>query len=89
MADKICIKCKTRKSVVEFPKNNLTSDGFLNTCSACLAKQKRPKQSLRKAIDAKCKECIYDPIGGCGKWREQVAACTSPCCPLFDVRPGA
>jgi hypothetical protein len=43
--------------------------------------------SLRKAIDAKCKECLFDPIGGSGKWREQVEACTGYSCPLFDVRP--
>jgi hypothetical protein len=29
--------------------------------------------TLRQAINAKCKECIYDPYpGGCGTWREQV-----------------
>lgn len=43
--------------------------------------------SLRQAINAKCRECIYDPIGGAGHWRQQVAACTSHGCPLFAVRP--
>jgi hypothetical protein len=43
--------------------------------------------SLRKAINDKCIECIYDPIGGPGTWRQQVEACTSKCCPLFPVRP--
>ena len=43
--------------------------------------------SLRSAVNAKCKECLYDPIGGGGKWREQVAACTSGGCPLFELRP--
>lgn len=44
--------------------------------------------SLRKAIDDHCKACIYDPYAeGLGKWREQVAACTSPECPLYPVRP--
>ena len=42
---------------------------------------------LRKAVDLKCKECIYDPIGGPGSWRQQVEACTSYKCPLFDKRP--
>ena len=46
-----------------------------------------PRRSLRAAIDAKCKECIYDPYGGAGTWRQQVAACTSPSCPLFALRP--
>ena len=43
--------------------------------------------SLRSAINAKCKECIYDPVGGKGTWRQQVEACTSRSCPLFAVRP--
>jgi len=43
--------------------------------------------SLRAAINAKCKECIYDPIAGRGTWRQQVEACTSRACPLFSVRP--
>lgn len=43
--------------------------------------------SLRGAINAKCKECIYDPMGGAGTWREQVEACTSRTCPLYPVRP--
>ena len=43
--------------------------------------------SFRDAINAKCKECIYDPIGGSGTWRAQTEACTSRDCPLFPVRP--
>ena len=46
-----------------------------------------PKRSLRAAINDKCKECIYDDIGGAGTWREQVTACTSRTCPLYPVRP--
>lgn len=45
------------------------------------------KPSLRAAINAKCKECLYDPRAGKGSWRQQVEACTSPSCPLYDVRP--
>lgn len=41
---------------------------------------------LRKAINSKCKECIYDP-GQKGSWRGQVAQCTSKNCPLYPVRP--
>lgn len=41
---------------------------------------------MRAAINAMCKDCIYDPTNG-GKWREQVEACTSPECPLYNVRP--
>ncbi len=43
--------------------------------------------SLRKAIDQHCKSCIHDPIGGSGAWRQQVEACTSTKCGLFNVRP--
>ncbi|MAM70954.1 MAG: hypothetical protein CMP91_07440 [Gammaproteobacteria bacterium] len=43
--------------------------------------------SLRKAINAKCAECIYDPIGGKGGKKQQIEACTSYACPLYPVRP--
>lgn len=43
--------------------------------------------SLRKCINDKCKQCIYDPVGGAGNWRQQTEACTSRDCPLYDVRP--
>ena len=43
--------------------------------------------SLRRSINAKCKECIYDPSCGGGTWREQVAKCSSTGCPLWPVRP--
>lgn len=45
------------------------------------------KPSLRKCIDNQCKECIYDGCSGNGSWREQVEACTSTKCPLYQVRP--
>jgi hypothetical protein len=45
-----------------------------------------PKPSKRAAINGKCKDCIYDPNGG-GSWREQVGACTSTDCALFELRP--
>lgn len=40
----------------------------------------------RQAINAKCRECIYDPSQR-GTWREQVAACCSANCPLHSIRP--
>lgn len=43
--------------------------------------------SLRAAINAKCKDCIYDPKSGLGTWRQQVEGCTSRICPLWPVRP--
>jgi hypothetical protein len=45
------------------------------------------KLSLRAAINAKCKECIHDPYGGMGQWRESVEQCSSSNCPLHPVRP--
>jgi len=44
------------------------------------------KLSLRKAIDDKCKSCIYDPLAA-GTWRQQVTLCSVTSCPLFPVRP--
>jgi len=42
--------------------------------------------SLRKAVNAKCKDCIYDPLAG-GTWRKQVEECPCTSCPLYPVRP--
>jgi hypothetical protein len=46
-------------------------------------------RSLRKAINAHCKSCCYDPTpkAGLGTWREQVEACTVTSCSLYPVRP--
>ena len=44
------------------------------------------KGKLRGRIDAKCCECIYDPMSD-GSWRLQVENCTSLACPLYPVRP--
>ena len=41
--------------------------------------------SLRKPIDEKCKDCIYDPTVP-GTWRQQVFLCSANSCPLWDVR---
>lgn len=42
--------------------------------------------SLRKAVDAHCKACIYDRAAG-GTWREQVAQCSARACDLWPHRP--
>ena len=42
--------------------------------------------SLRAAINAKCRECVYDPAAP-GTWREQVAQCSVIRCPLWPIRP--
>lgn len=52
------------------------------------AKENSPgRGSLRVAINAMCKSCIYDPASGLGTWREQVGACSCTRCPLHAVRP--
>ena len=42
--------------------------------------------SIRKAINEKCKDCIYDPLAG-GTWREQTQACIDTTCALHPYRP--
>ena len=48
-----------------------------------MAKQGR---SLRRAINAKCRDCIYDDAAPASV-AVQVEICTSFACPLWDVRP--
>lgn len=42
--------------------------------------------SLRKAINDKCRDCIFDELSP-GRWRQQVSACSVSSCPLWPVRP--
>lgn len=44
------------------------------------------KVSRKTAIDAFCKQCIYDPSAR-GNWRQQVEACEATNCPLYAYRP--
>lgn len=85
--EKLCVRCNKFKKVSEFRRNNKTEDGYIKTCFACCKPKKSLKSSYKQAVFAKCRECIYDPIAGGGGWIKQVTACTSPECPLFDVRP--
>ena len=43
--------------------------------------------TLRTAINAMCKQCVYDPESGLGTWRQQTEACRVTECPLWKVRP--
>ena len=43
--------------------------------------------SLRRAINDKCRDCIYDPLARMGSWRQQTDGCPSLACPLHPVRP--
>jgi len=42
--------------------------------------------SLKKCIEAKCKDCTYDPLDK-GTWRDQTERCNIQSCPLWPVRP--
>ena len=42
--------------------------------------------SLRKAVNAKCRECTHDPLDK-GSAAQQIACCTISDCPLHSVRP--
>lgn len=42
--------------------------------------------SRQKAINEKCRDCIYDPLAP-GNWRQQTGACTIKTCPLWPYRP--
>ena len=43
-------------------------------------------KSLRKAIDAKCRDCVVDPLAG-GTALQQIIDCACVRCPLYPVRP--
>lgn len=45
----------------------------------------KPGQSLRAAIDAKCRDCIFDEHAP-GRWRQQVSACACTKCALWPHR---
>ena len=62
------------------------SDGSASEFVECRA-QKIVRRSLRAAINAMCKSCLYDPGNGNGGWREQVGGCSSSNCALHPVRP--
>ena len=40
----------------------------------------------KQAIDEKCKDCIYDSLGG-GTWKEQTENCPDNTCSLYSFRP--
>ena len=44
------------------------------------------RRGLRSSVDAKCRDCIYDPAAK-GNWRQQVTLCSSYSCPLWEIRP--
>ena len=51
-----------------------------------LVQDRMRKPGLKSRIEAKCIDCIVDPLAP-GSWRVQVGNCNSLTCPLHDVRP--
>jgi hypothetical protein len=80
-----------RKTGGRSMKNALTTStaiqGAIQTTAIDSTTPAKKSNSLRKAINDKCRHCIYDPHSGSGTWRQQVSACTSKQCPLYPVRP--
>jgi hypothetical protein len=68
--------------------NTPTEGATMNKGLEAARKAPRAKRpSMRAAINAKCKECIYDDLSGLGTWRQQTEGCTSTECPLYELRP--
>ncbi len=68
------------------PMNPAAAQALAEARAARKDQPRESKPSKRAAINSKCRDCIYDPAGG-GSWREQVGACTSSDCALFELRP--
>lgn len=61
----------------------------INQDSRGIANQQRnatTRPSLRSAINEQCAACIYDSNAQ-GTRLQQIEACTSKSCPLYNVRP--
>ena len=48
--------------------------------------KKSIRPSLRAAINANCKDCVFDSTES-GTWRKQVENCPVKACSLYPVRP--
>jgi len=48
--------------------------------------RKRNLVTRQDAIDAKCRDCIYDPYSK-GNWKQQVHGCQIVTCALWPYRP--
>jgi len=46
----------------------------------------KKSRSLRQAINAHCRSCVYDPQAA-GTWLAQVTLCPCTGCELYGVRP--
>ena len=50
------------------------------------ANKSKKYTTLRAAVNAHCKGCIYDPLAG-GTWLQQVDACEITKCEMYEWRP--
>jgi len=66
-------------------KNNGHNAPILETTDKSNSNPRGERYSLRKAINMKCKDCIYDPLDT-GSWVQQVKNCQCFDCPLHEVR---
>jgi hypothetical protein len=67
----------------------MTNAPTINQDSRGIATQQRnstTRPSLRLAINEQCAYCIYDSNAP-GTRLQQIEACTSKSCPLYNVRP--
>lgn len=51
-----------------------------------LIQKQAGKPGYKGKVAAKCIECLVD-LCQPGSWRQQVENCSSPTCPLYEVRP--
>ena len=58
---------------------------FHSECNS-VTSYKPNRRTRQQAIDAKCKDCIYDPLDD-GTWRQQVEGCDITDCALWNYRP--
>ena len=50
-----------------------------------IAKLMSGRPGMRARVNAKCVDCIYDPLLP-GNWKQQVHACEDDLCPLWEIR---
>lgn len=50
------------------------------------ANKSKKFKTLRAAVNAHCKGCIYDPLAG-GTWLQQIDSCEITKCEMYEWRP--
>lgn len=66
MDSKVCKKCNTNKTLLEFSRNKSMSDGRLNKCKACISNETRRPAKIKPTHTHKiCKGCKEDKSLDC------------------------